>query len=72
MPFDPADAELGARSYLDLAALWRIGHDWELRAGVNNIFDRDPAIFGFDFADGVASNANLCAFSLPPHLLGEG
>jgi outer membrane receptor protein involved in Fe transport len=58
MPFDPVDAELGQRSYFDLAAVWRISHDWELRAGINNIFDRDPPIFGFDFADGVASNAN--------------
>jgi outer membrane receptor protein involved in Fe transport len=58
MPFDAADFQLGARSYLDLAAVWDVNRNWEVRAGVNNIFDRDPPVFGFNFAEGVASNAN--------------
>ncbi|HEY1837004.1 MAG TPA: TonB-dependent receptor [Rhizomicrobium sp.] len=57
-PFGAADYRLGDRSYIDLSVNWRASENWELRAGVNNIFDRDPPIFGFDYASGVASDDN--------------
>ncbi len=41
-----ADYQLGSRDYFDLAGTWRVGDKLELRAGVNNIFDKDPPLIG--------------------------
>lgn len=38
------DTYFGARDYLDLAANWTISKTYALRAGVNNVFDRDPPL----------------------------
>jgi iron complex outermembrane recepter protein len=38
------DRVLGARDYLDLALNWTISKTFALRAGVNNVFDRDPPL----------------------------
>jgi len=43
---DATDRTLGARDYLDLAAAWSINKTFTLRAGINNVFDRDPPITG--------------------------
>jgi outer membrane receptor protein involved in Fe transport len=43
-PTDDVDRELGARDYFDFAASWIINKTFTLRAGVNNIFDKDPPI----------------------------
>ena len=43
---EPADARLGARSYLDLVASWQISPIFTLRAGVNNSLDKDPPLSG--------------------------
>jgi len=58
MPFDAADFRLGARSYIDLSLAWRVNRRVELRVGVNNLFDVDPPVIGFDSQAGVAVNAN--------------
>jgi outer membrane receptor protein involved in Fe transport len=42
--FDPAGAELAARDYFDLAAMWAINKQFTLWVGVNNVFDKDPPI----------------------------
>ena len=39
-----AGDELGARDYMDLAFTWTFWKKWTLRAGVNNVFDRDPPL----------------------------
>ena len=44
VPF--TDRSMGQRDYLDVAASWTINKTLLLRAGVNNIFDRDPPIVG--------------------------
>jgi iron complex outermembrane recepter protein len=31
-------------SYLDLSAIWTLNKNLELRAGVNNVLDRDPPV----------------------------
>jgi len=41
---DTFDAKLDAVSYLDLAVIWDIRKWFQVRAGVNNIFDKDPQI----------------------------
>jgi len=43
-PFSTASGKMGQRNYIDLAANWNITKNFTLRAGVNNIFDRDPPI----------------------------
>jgi iron complex outermembrane receptor protein len=44
--FEPADETLASRNYLDLAANWQINKMFALRAGVNNLLDKDPPITG--------------------------
>ena len=41
---DPLDAKIGAYGYLDLSATWQIRRNLQLRAGVNNVTDRDPPV----------------------------
>ena len=43
---EPADRRLGARDYLDLSGAFRINKFFTFRAGVNNLFDRDPPVSG--------------------------
>jgi len=43
---EPADQRLGARDYLDLSGAFRINKFFTFRAGVNNLFDRDPPVSG--------------------------
>jgi iron complex outermembrane receptor protein len=42
--FSPLDAGIGAQSYFDLALMWAFDKTWSFRAGVNNIFDKDPPV----------------------------
>lgn len=39
---DSIDARIPAFSYFDLAATWRVREKYTLRAGINNILDKDP------------------------------
>jgi len=41
---DTFDAKLKAVSYLDLAVIWDARKWFQVRAGINNIFDKDPQI----------------------------
>jgi len=50
-PTDATDRELGARDYFDLAASWTISKNFLVRAGINNIFDKDPPIVSSILAD---------------------
>ncbi len=38
------DQKLGSRNYFDLATSLRVREDFVFRAGVNNVFDRDPPL----------------------------
>ena len=42
--FFPADAKLKAQNYFDLAFSWQLNKNFQLYAGVNNIFDKDPPL----------------------------
>jgi outer membrane receptor protein involved in Fe transport len=46
------DYSLGGRDYFDLSAAFTPWHKVTLRAGINNIFDRDPPLV--DSANGVS------------------
>jgi iron complex outermembrane recepter protein len=40
--YDPLNARIPGYNYIDLAAVWQVGHGMELRGGVNNVLDKDP------------------------------
>jgi iron complex outermembrane recepter protein len=40
----PVDAHWGSRDYIDLAGSWQITKIFNVSAGVNNVFDRDPPL----------------------------
>ncbi|SEI73195.1 TonB-dependent Receptor Plug Domain [Sphingomonas sp. OV641] len=42
--FSEVNRELGARSYFDLAASFEVRKDFTFRAGINNLFDKDPPL----------------------------
>jgi len=42
--YDAADEHLAGVSYFDLSGNWRVKDGLTVRAGVNNIFDRDPPL----------------------------
>jgi len=50
-PTDATDSELGSRDYFDLAASWNVNKTFTVRAGINNIFDKDPPIVSSILAD---------------------
>jgi outer membrane receptor protein involved in Fe transport len=42
--FAPITAELAKRDYFDISGSWNLTKKITLRAGVNNVFDKDPPI----------------------------
>jgi iron complex outermembrane receptor protein len=46
--YDPLQARVPNYNYLDLSAIWAVGHGIELRGGLNNITDKDPPLIGDD------------------------
>jgi iron complex outermembrane receptor protein len=42
--YDPYNARIPGYSYLDLATIWHATHNLEVRAGVNNVLDKDPPL----------------------------
>jgi outer membrane receptor protein involved in Fe transport len=40
----PLDAHIGSFSYFDLALQWNVDKTFTIRAGVNNMFDKDPPV----------------------------
>jgi outer membrane receptor protein involved in Fe transport len=55
-PFDVPDNKIGAFDYFDLSANWTVTEGLELRAGVDNIFDKNPPTL----------DSNTLAISGPP------
>ncbi len=51
------NAHLPSVSYLDLAATWNVLKSLEIRAGVNNLLDKDPPLATFEITSGGAANA---------------
>ena len=43
-PTDATDRELAARNYFDVAGSWNINKTFTVRAGINNLFDKDPPL----------------------------
>jgi outer membrane receptor protein involved in Fe transport len=47
----PADRSLGKRDYFDLAGSYNVTKKITVRAGINNLFDKDPPLSGLVGAD---------------------
>ncbi|HEX8666952.1 MAG TPA: TonB-dependent receptor [Allosphingosinicella sp.] len=56
--FAPFNEKLPSMNYFDLTLTARIGDHYNFRLGVNNIFDKDPPIFG---TNGTSTVVNACA-----------
>jgi outer membrane receptor protein involved in Fe transport len=44
--FEPVDARLASRDYLDVVGQWAFNKNLTLRLGVNNALDKDPPVTG--------------------------
>jgi iron complex outermembrane recepter protein len=55
--FDAFDARMPAVSYLDLSGSWTVVNGFEIRAGINNLTDKDPPIVSSNVAAGGAANS---------------
>jgi outer membrane receptor protein involved in Fe transport len=54
--FDSFNDHIGSKSYFDLAATYSVSDSVEVRAGINNLFDKDPPLVGSDIISGGAPN----------------
>ncbi|HYM35671.1 MAG TPA: TonB-dependent receptor, partial [Steroidobacteraceae bacterium] len=54
--YNAFDRRLPSFSYFDLAAAWKINEGFELRAGINNLLDKDPPLATFEITSGGAAN----------------
>ena len=54
--YDYFNAHIGAYSYLDLSASWAMHKGIELRAGINNILDKDPPLVTSEITSSGANN----------------
>jgi outer membrane receptor protein involved in Fe transport len=59
--FSATDAKLGARSYFDLLASFKVKDNYSFRVGVNNVFDKDPPLTGQNSCPVGACNQNVYA-----------
>ncbi len=54
----PANLQIPAQNYFDLALTWKVGDHYDFRLGANNLFDREPPIVG---SNGGGNNGNTYA-----------
>ena len=55
--YDTFDARMPGMNYLDLSASWRVIGNLQIRAGVNNVLDKDPPIVASNVAASGAANS---------------
>jgi len=60
--FDPLLTHIPSYSYLDMSAIWTLPRHVQLRAGVNNVFDKDPPFIPAEVSGGASTTTN----TLPP------
>jgi iron complex outermembrane recepter protein len=56
--YDPLNARIPNYSYFDFSATWKIVPGIELRAGVNNVFDKDPPFVPSGDISSASGNVN--------------
>ena len=55
--YSPFNAKISAQNYFDLAANYNVNDNVELRAGINNVTDKDPPIVSSTITAGGAANS---------------
>jgi iron complex outermembrane recepter protein len=55
--FDDFNAKISSFSYLDLEATWQVNRILQLRAGANNVLDKDPPIINNIIVQGGGANS---------------
>jgi outer membrane receptor protein involved in Fe transport len=56
--YDPYFSHIPNYSYLDLAAIWGVTPWMQIRAGINNVFDKDPPFLASGDISGAAGGLN--------------
>jgi iron complex outermembrane recepter protein len=54
--YDYVNARIAAYNYLDLEATWNVNKILQIRAGANNVLDKDPPLVNTDIVAGGAAN----------------
>jgi iron complex outermembrane recepter protein len=54
--YDYVNAKIPAYNYLDLQATWNVNEQLQIRAGANNLLDKDPPLVNTDIVAGGAAN----------------
>ncbi len=62
--YDAYDNVIPAYNYLDLSASWQLGNYITLRAGVNNVLDKDPPFLNDTVIYGVVGGANQNTYTV--------
>lgn len=62
--YDAYDNVIPAYNYLDLSASWQLGDHFTLRAGCNNVFDKDPPFLNDTVIYGVVGGANQNTYTV--------
>lgn len=62
--YDAYDSVIPAYNYLDLSASWRLGAHFTLRAGCNNVLDKDPPFLNDTVIYGVVGGANQNTYTV--------
>ena len=58
--------EIPSFSYFDLAAKYELGEHWTVRAGVDNLFDKQPPVTGNDFGGTLQNSGNTFPATYDP------
>jgi iron complex outermembrane receptor protein len=61
---DPNNARIPSISYIDLSAIYNIYEGITIRAGVNNVLDKDPPIIASDYSGGAGTPNALPTYDL--------
>jgi iron complex outermembrane receptor protein len=56
--YDPYFTHIPNYSYLDLSAIWTVAQGIQIRAGINNVFDKDPPFLPSGDISGAAGGLN--------------
>ncbi|MGA7537970.1 MAG: TonB-dependent receptor [Steroidobacteraceae bacterium] len=62
--YDAYDNVIPAYNYLDLSASWQVGGHFTLRAGCNNVMDKDPPFLNDTVIYGVVGGANQNTYTV--------
>jgi outer membrane receptor protein involved in Fe transport len=54
--YDAPNSHIGSYSYFDLSAVWPVVPAVQLRAGINNLFDKDPPVLGSEITGTGSAN----------------